>query len=168
MVMEMEFRVGIGFDAHRFAPNRALRLCGVTIPYELGLIGHSDADVALHALCDALLGALALGDIGQHFPDTDQRYKDADSSNFIQAVMAFVKERGWQVNNVDITIVAQFPKLSPYREEMRERVAKLLGIGIEAVSVKATTTDRMGFIGRGEGIAAIVLVSLTRERSVDK
>jgi 2-C-methyl-D-erythritol 2,4-cyclodiphosphate synthase len=119
-------------------------------------------------LCDALLGALALGDIGQHFPDTDHRYKDADSSNFIQAVMAFVKERGWQVNNVDITIVAQFPKLSPYREEMRERVAKLLGIGIEAVSVKATTTDRMGFIGRGEGIAAIVLVSLTRERSGDK
>jgi 2-C-methyl-D-erythritol 2,4-cyclodiphosphate synthase len=168
MVMEMEFRVGIGFDAHRFAPNRALRLCGVTIPYELGLIGHSDADVALHALCDALLGALALGDIGQHFPDTDHRYKDADSSNFIQAVMAFVKERGWQVNNVDITIVAQFPKLSPYREEMRERVAKLLGIGIDAVSVKATTTDRMGFIGRGEGIAAIVLVSLTRERSGDK
>ncbi len=162
MVMEMEFRVGIGFDAHRFAPNRTLRLCGVTIPYEMGLIGHSDADVALHALCDALLGALALGDIGQHFPDTDIRYKGADSSDLLQAVMDMVKERGWQVNNVDITIIAQVPKLSPYRKAMRERVAELIGIEIYAVNVKATTTDQMGFIGRGEGIAALAVVSLTR------
>jgi len=158
----MEFRVGIGFDAHRFAPNRILRLCGVTIPYELGLIGHSDADVALHALCDALLGALALGDIGQHFPDTDPHYKDADSSTFLEAVMALVRERGWQVNNVDLTIIAQTPKLAPYRDAMRSRLAELLGVEIDAVSVKATTTDQMGFVGRREGIAAIAVVSLTR------
>jgi len=164
----MEFRVGIGFDAHRFAPNRTLKLCGVTIPYEQGLIGHSDADVALHALCDALLGALALGDIGQHFPDTDPRYKDADSSFFLQAVMALVREQGWQVNNVDITIIAQVPKLAPYRDAMRSRLAELLGIKIDAVSVKATTTDQMGFVGRKEGIAAIVVVSLIRMKGGDR
>jgi len=134
----------------------------VTIPYELGLIGHSDADVALHALCDALLGALALGDIGQHFPDTDPHYKDADSSTFLEAVMALVRERGWQVNNVDLTIIAQTPKLAPYRDAMRSRLAELLGVEIDAVSVKATTTDQMGFVGRREGIAAIAVVSLTR------
>jgi 2-C-methyl-D-erythritol 2,4-cyclodiphosphate synthase len=160
----MEFRVGIGFDAHRFAPNRTLKLCGVTIPYEQGLIGHSDADVALHALCDALLGALALGDIGQHFPDTDPRYKDADSSTFLEAVMALVIGRGWQVNNVDITIIAQAPKLAPYRDAMRNRLAELLGVEIDAVSVKATTTDQMGFIGRREGIAAIAVVLLIRDK----
>jgi 2-C-methyl-D-erythritol 2,4-cyclodiphosphate synthase len=160
----MEFRVGIGFDAHRFAPNRTLKLCGVTIPYEQGLIGHSDADVALHALCDALLGALALGDIGQHFPDTDPRYKDADSSTFLEAVMALVMGRGWQVNNVDITIIAQAPKLAPYRDAMRNRLAELLGVEIDAVSVKATTTDQMGFIGRREGIASIAVVLLIRDK----
>ncbi len=159
----MEWRVGIGFDAHRFATNRPLKLCGVTIPHEQGLIGHSDADAALHALCDALLGALALGDIGQYFPDTDPRYKDADSSTFVQAVMSLVCERGWRVNNVDITIIAQVPKLAPYRELMRKRVAELLGIEIDKVSVKATTTNRMGFIGREEGIVAIAVVSLSRQ-----
>jgi len=166
--MEMEFRVGVGFDAHRFAPNRTLRLCGITIPHELGLIGHSDADVALHALCDALLGALALGDIGQHFPDTDPRYKDADSSTFLKAVMALVKEEGWQVNNVDITIIAQAPKLAPYRDAMRKRIAELLEIETDLVSVKATTTDQMGFVGRREGIAAIAVVSLTRSKVGEK
>lgn len=160
--MRMELRMGIGFDAHKFAPNRPLKLCGVTVPHDQGLIGHSDADVALHALCDALLGALASGDIGHHFPDTDPRFKDADSSTFVQAVMSLVRERGWRVNNVDITIIAQIPKLAPYRELMRERVANLLEVEIGAVSVKATTTNQMGFIGRREGIAAIVIVSLTR------
>lgn len=160
--MRMELRIGIGFDAHKFAPNRPLKLCGVNVPHEQGLIGHSDADVALHALCDALLGALALGDIGQHFPDTDPHFKDADSSTFVQAVMSLVRERGWRVNNVDITIIAQVPKLAPYRELMRERVANLLEVEISAVSVKATTTNHMGFIGRKEGIAAIAIVSLTR------
>ena len=164
----MEFRVGIGFDAHRFAPKRALRLCGVTIPYELGLIGHSDADVALHALCDALLGALALGDIGQHFPDTDPRYKDADSSTFLQAVMSLVREHGWQVNNVDITIIAQAPKLAPYRDAMRNRLAELLEVEIDAVSIKFTTTDQMGSIGRMEGIAAFAVVSVIRDGSNDE
>ncbi|MCX7643050.1 MAG: 2-C-methyl-D-erythritol 2,4-cyclodiphosphate synthase [Armatimonadetes bacterium] len=158
----MEWRTGIGFDAHQFAPNRPLKLCGVTVPYERGLIGHSDSDVALHALCDALLGALALGDIGQHFPDTDPRYKDADSSIFVQAVMSLVREHGWKVNNVDITIIAQEPKLAPYRELMRKRVAELLGVDIGSVSVKATTTNQMGFVGRKEGIAAIAVVSLLR------
>lgn len=161
----MEWRTGIGFDAHKFTPNRPLKLCGVTIPHEQGLIGHSDADVALHALCDALLGALALGDIGQHFPDTDPRYKNADSSSFVQAVMSLVRERGWQVNNVDITIIAQVPKLAPYRGLMREKVAELLGVEIDAVSVKATTTNQMGFVGREEGIAAIAIVSLFRVNS---
>ncbi len=160
--MRMELRIGIGFDAHKFAPNRPLKLCGVNVPHEQGLIGHSDADVALHALCDALLGALALGDIGQHFPDTDPHFKDADSSTFVQTVMSLVRERGWRVNNVDITIIAQVPKLAPYRELMRERVANLLEVEISAVSVKATTTNHMGFIGRKEGIAAIAIVSLTR------
>ena len=140
----------------------------MTIPYELGLIGHSDADVALHALCDALLGALSLGDIGQHFPDTDPRYKDADSSTFLLAVMSLVRERGWQVNNVDITIIAQAPKLSPYRDAMRSRLAELLGVKADVVSVKATTTDQMGFVGRKEGIAAIAVVSLTRNEGGGK
>jgi len=135
----------------------------MTVPHEQGLIGHSDADVALHALCDALLGALALGDIGQHFPDTDPRYKDADSSTFVKAVMSLVRERGWKVNNVDITIIAQAPKLAPYRELMRKRVAQLLEVEVSSVSVKATTTDRMGFVGREEGIAAIAVVSLSRQ-----
>ncbi|MER3500141.1 MAG: hypothetical protein IMHGJWDQ_000509 [Candidatus Fervidibacter sp.] len=158
----MQWRVGIGVDAHRFAEGRPLKLCGLTIPSEQGLIGHSDADVALHALCDALLGALALGDIGQHFPDTDPRYKDADSALFVTTVLEMARERGWLVNNVDITVIAQTPKLAPYREAMRQRVAELLGIDKESVSVKATTTDRMGFVGRSEGIAAIVIVSLMR------
>ncbi len=158
----MRWRVGIGVDAHRFAPQRPLKLCGVLIPHQQGLIGHSDADVALHALCDALLGALALGDIGQLFPDTDPRYKDAESADFVRTVVALVREKGWRVNNVDITIVAQVPKLAPYRDAMRQRVAELVGIDKEAVSVKATTTDRMGFVGREEGIAAIVVVSLVQ------
>ncbi len=158
----MHWRVGVGFDAHRFTPQRPLKLCGVLIPHEQGLIGHSDADVALHALCDALLGALALGDIGQLFPDTDPRYKDADSTDFVRTVVALVREKGWQVNNADITVIAQVPKLAPYRDAMRQRVAELLGIDKEAVSVKATTTDRMGFVGRGEGIAAIAVVSLVQ------
>lgn len=164
----MRWRVGIGFDAHRFAPSRPLKLCGLTVPYEFGLIGHSDADVALHALCDALLGALSLGDIGQFFPDTDPRYKDADSSTFVTLVMSLVREKGWRVNNVDITIVAQQPKLSPYRTLMREKVAELLGIDIDSVSVKATTTDQMGFVGRGEGIAAIAIVSLVHQSEPTK
>ncbi len=159
----MEWRVGLGFDAHQFAPNRPLKICGLTIPYDKGLSGHSDADVALHAICDAILGALALGDIGQHFPDTNPKYKDADSSIFVRAVLNLATERGWQVGNVDITVIAQAPKLAPFKESMRQRIAELLGIDIGAVSVKATTTDRMGFVGREEGIAAIAVVTLFKK-----
>ncbi len=158
----MQWRIGMGMDAHRFAPDRPLKLCGVTIPHDQGLVGHSDADVALHALCDALLGALALGDIGHHFPDTDPRYKGAPSSLFVQTVLGKVRDQGWQVGNVDITLIAQAPALAPHREAMRQSVAELLDIGLDVVSVKATTTDRMGFVGRGEGVAAIVVVSLYR------
>ena len=148
------FRIGNGFDVHRLVPDRRCIICGVDIPYEKGLLGHSDADVALHALADALLGACALGDIGKHFPDTDPRWKGADSHMLLRAVMQMVAEAGWQVSNVDITIMAQAPKMLPHIPQMRANVAADLGIGIDAVSVKATTTERLGFTGRGEGIAA--------------
>ncbi|MDW8027106.1 MAG: 2-C-methyl-D-erythritol 2,4-cyclodiphosphate synthase [Armatimonadota bacterium] len=156
----MKWRVGIGFDAHQFSPDRPLKICGVTIPYHKGLLGHSDADVALHALCDAILGALALGDIGQHFPDTDPKYKDADSATLVQSVLKMASERGWEIGNVDISIIAQSPKLVPFKDAMRLRLSELLRVEIEAISVKATTTDRMGFVGREEGIAAIAIVTL--------
>lgn len=147
-------RIGNGFDAHKFAENRKLWLCGVEIPYELGLLGHSDADVALHALCDALLGAAALRDIGFHFPDTDPTYKGADSRVLLRRVNEIIAQKGYKVGNVDITIIAQAPKLLPYIEQMRQTIASDLGINIDCVSVKATTTERLGFTGRREGIAA--------------
>lgn len=148
------FRIGSGFDVHRFADNRELWLCGVRIDAPLGLLGHSDADVALHALCDALLGAAALRDIGYHFPDTDPTYKGADSRCLLRRVVELVADAGYRIGNVDITIIAQSPKLSPFIEEMRQSVASCLGVDTAAVSVKATTTERLGFTGRGEGIAA--------------
>lgn len=147
-------RIGNGFDVHRFAEERELWLCGVKVAHHLGLLGHSDADVALHALCDALLGAAALRDIGYHFPDTDPAYKGADSRRLLRRVVELVEERGHKVGNVDVTIIAQAPKLLPYIEQMRQTVAADLGIDIDCVSVKATTTERLGFTGRGEGIAA--------------
>lgn len=147
-------RVGNGFDVHRFAENRELILCGVKIESTLGLLGHSDADVALHALADALLGAAALRDIGYHFPDTDPTYKGADSRVLLRRVVELITEKGYSVGNVDVTIIAQKPKLSPYIEQMRKNVASDLGVSIDCVSVKATTTERLGFTGRGEGIAA--------------
>lgn len=158
-----DLRIGIGFDVHRFAPERELWLCGVKIDHELGLLGHSDADVALHALCDALLGAAALGDIGKHFPDTDPAYKGADSKLLTQRVVALLAAEGYRVGNVDITIIAQKPKLLPYIGQMRECVAASLGIGKERVSVKATTTERLGFTGRGEGIAAEAVALIMRD-----
>lgn len=148
------FRIGNGFDVHRFAENRELWLCGVKIPHKLGLLGHSDADVALHALSDALLGAAALRDIGYHFPDSDPAYKGADSRRLLRRVVEIVTENGYAIGNVDITIIAQAPKLLSYIEQMRETVAKDLSVDIDCVSVKATTTERLGFTGRGEGIAA--------------
>ena len=157
----MHFRIGSGFDVHAFAENRKLILCGVQVPYTQGLLGHSDADVALHALMDALLGAAALGDIGKYFPDTDARYKD--SRKMLLVVNRLLRQEGWQVNNVDITIIAQRPKLAPYIEAMRQSVAGDLQVPVTAVSVKATTTEHLGFTGRGEGIAAEAVASLVRE-----
>lgn len=159
----MRFRIGSGFDVHAFAEQRKLILCGVEVPYAKGLLGHSDADVALHALMDALLGAAALGDIGKYFPDTDVRYKNADSRKLLAVVARLLRQQGWQVNNVDITIIAQKPKLAPYIEAMRQLVAADLQISVVDVSVKATTTEHLGFTGREEGIAAEAVASLVQE-----
>lgn len=157
-----QFRVGVGYDVHKLVPERKLILCGVEVPYEMGLLGHSDADVALHALSDALLGAAALGDIGKHFPDTDERFKGADSAKLLEHVVSLVQEKGWQINNVDVTIIVQRPKLASYIPAMRSRVAQVLGIDEDCVNVKATTTEKLGFTGRGEGIASEVVASLVK------
>jgi 2-C-methyl-D-erythritol 4-phosphate cytidylyltransferase / 2-C-methyl-D-erythritol 2,4-cyclodiphosphate synthase len=161
-MLASELRVGQGYDAHRLVEGRALVLCGVEIPYEKGLLGHSDADVAAHALMDALLGAAALQDIGHHFPDSDPAYRGADSMALTARVAAILKEHGWYSHNVDVTIVAQAPKLMPYREQMRENVAHALGIPVERVSVKATTTEHMGYEGRGEGMSATAVATITK------
>lgn len=162
MIKMPQFRIGSGFDVHRLVEDRRLILCGVQVPYEKGLLGHSDADVALHALMDALLGAAALGDIGRHFPDTDPRFAGADSMRLTEHVVGLIKERGWAVNNVDVTIIAQRPKLAPYIGQMRQQVAKVLELPVEAVNIKATTTEKLGFTGRGEGIAAEAVASLIK------
>ncbi|MDO4438975.1 MAG: 2-C-methyl-D-erythritol 2,4-cyclodiphosphate synthase [Eubacteriales bacterium] len=146
-------RIGHGYDVHRFAENRALILGGVTIPYELGLLGHSDADVLSHAISDALLGALSLGDIGQHFPDNDDRYKDADSIKLLQEVCRLIEEKGYKIVNIDSTILCQKPKLKNFIVEMRKRLSDAMNIDIEDVSVKATTEEGLGFTGEGLGIA---------------
>lgn len=156
------FRVGCGYDVHKLVPERKLILCGVEVPYELGLLGHSDADVALHALMDALLGAAALGDIGKHFPDTDERFKGADSMKLTEHVAQLLAAKGWQINNVDITIIAQRPKLAAFIPQMRSKAAQALQIDEDAVNVKATTTEKLGFTGRGEGIAAEAAASLVK------
>ncbi|WP_366078415.1 2-C-methyl-D-erythritol 2,4-cyclodiphosphate synthase [Phascolarctobacterium sp.] len=155
-------RVGCGYDVHKLVQDRRLILCGVDVPYELGLLGHSDADVALHALMDALLGAAALGDIGKHFPDTDERFKGADSMKLTEHVVGLLAERGWQINNVDVTIIAQRPKLASFIPAMRANVARVLGVEEDAVNVKATTTEKLGFTGRGEGIASEAVASIIR------
>lgn len=157
-----QLRVGCGYDVHKLVPERRLVLCGVEVPYELGLLGHSDADVALHALMDALLGAAALGDIGKHFPDTDERFRGADSLKLTAHVVELLAQAGWQINNVDVTIIAQRPKLAAYIPQMRTQVAQVLGIAEDCVNVKATTTEKLGFTGRGEGIAAEAVASLLR------
>ena len=158
----MQFRVGTGFDVHALVEGRALILAGVQIPYEKGLLGHSDADVALHALMDALLGAAAMGDIGKHFPDTDEQYKGADSRKLLRAVIEILQRDGWQVNNVDVTIIAQKPKLAPFIPRMRDIVAEDLQVEPAAVNIKATTTEKLGFTGRGEGIAAEAVASIIK------
>lgn len=146
-------RIGHGYDVHRFAPDRALILGGVKIPYELGLDGHSDADVLLHAVMDALLGAAALRDIGYHFPDTDMRYKDADSMALLGCVAEMIKEKGYRVGNIDVTMIAQKPKLKNYIPQMRENIAAQLSVDIDRVNVKATTEEGLGFTGHMEGLA---------------
>ncbi len=157
-----DFRVGFGFDAHRLTGGRKLVLGGVPIPYEKGLEGHSDADVLLHALCDALLGAAALGDLGVHFPDHDENFRDRESMFFLQQVREMLWEKGYDVGNVDATLVLQKPKIQPHIPGMRQKIARVLKIDVSRVSVKATTTEGMGFTGREEGIAAYATV-LIRE-----
>ncbi|MCU0833377.1 MAG: 2-C-methyl-D-erythritol 2,4-cyclodiphosphate synthase [Chromatiaceae bacterium] len=152
--------VGQGIDAHRFAPGRPLVLAGVRVEHDQGLAAHSDGDVAIHALCDALLGAAGLGDIGRHFPDTDPQYAGIDSRILLRRVMASLRERGLSVHNADLTLVAQRPRLAPHIPAMCEVLAADLGCPTERVNVKATTTERMGFTGRGEGIAAFAVVLL--------
>lgn len=155
------FRVGTGFDVHQLVAGRALIIGGVTIPYERGLLGHSDADVLLHAIADALLGAAALGDIGKHFPDSDPTYKGADSRTLLRTVVQRVREAGWQVGNIDATIIAQAPKMAPHVAQMQTNIASDCAVTVGAVNVKATTTEQLGFTGRGEGIAAQASVLLT-------
>ena len=159
-------RIGMGYDVHRFAKDRELIIGGVTIPYELGLLGHSDADVLLHAISDALLGAAALGDIGKHFPDTDPAYKGISSLYLLEKVGEKIMEEGFYVENIDATIIAQAPKMRPYIDEMRENIAKALGIDICQVNVKATTEEGLGFTGAMEGISAQAICMLTSPRNL--
>jgi 2-C-methyl-D-erythritol 2,4-cyclodiphosphate synthase len=159
----MMFRIGQGFDVHQLVEGRPLIIGGVTIPYEKGLLGHSDADVLLHTVADAVLGAIGAGDIGKHFPDTDPAFKDADSAKLLQHVWNLVKNEGYSLVNADCTIIAQKPKMAPYIEEIRARIAELLEATVEQVNVKATTTEKLGFTGRSEGIAAQAVVLLSRQ-----
>jgi 2-C-methyl-D-erythritol 2,4-cyclodiphosphate synthase len=158
----MQFRIGQGYDVHAFGDGDHVMLGGVRVPHACGVLAHSDGDVALHALCDAILGALALGDIGVHFPPTDARWKGADSRAFVRHCDALVRERGWRVGNCDITVVCERPKIGPHALAMREVIAADLGIDLDAVSVKATTSEKLGFTGRGEGIAAQAVCLLVR------
>lgn len=162
--MKTQFRIGHGFDVHAFAENRKLIIGGVEIPYEKGLLGHSDADVLLHAICDSLLGALALGDIGEHFPDTDELYKDADSTKLLVHVYELVKEKGYMLGNIDAVIMAQKPKLMKYISAMQEKIAAILASEVDQISIKATTTEKLGFVGREEGIAAMATVLLVNSK----
>ena len=153
-------RIGHGYDVHKLVEDRKLIIGGVEIPHYKGLLGHSDADVLAHAICDALLGAAALGDIGKHFPDNDDRYKDIDSLVLLEKVCELIRNKGYEISNVDSTILAQAPKLRPYIDEMRNKLAKVMKLDIDELSVKATTEERLGFTGREEGIAAHAVVLL--------
>jgi len=155
-------RVGLGYDAHRFAPDRALVLGGVTLREHDGLLGHSDADVLVHAIMDALLGAAGLEDIGHYFPDTDPAYAGADSMDLLEAVVTLLADRGWQIVNVDAVVICEEPRIAPHRAAMRARLAKALGVGVEAVGLRGTTTEGMGFAGRHEGIVAQAVALLHR------
>ena len=159
----MNLRIGHGFDVHAFGAGDHVMLGGVRVPHVRGVVAHSDGDVALHALCDAILGALALGDIGQHFPPSDARWKDADSLDFLRHCIALIRERGWKIGNADITVLCERPKVGPYSQAMRETIATACGVAIDAISVKATTTEKLGFTGREEGIAAEAVCLLVHE-----
>ena len=160
--MMTDFRVGQGFDVHRLVEERKLILCGVEIPYEKGLLGHSDADVAIPALIDALLGALALGDIGELFPDNDAQWKGADSTELLKKVLALPAFQEWRISNLDITIIAQKPKLAPYKKAMQQRMAQVMALEEDRIAIKATTTEKLGYTGRGEGIAATAIAALVK------
>ena len=153
-------RIGQGYDVHAFGEGDHVMLGGVRVPHVQGVLAHSDGDVILHALCDAILGALALGDIGQHFPPSDERWKGADSSDFVRHCNSLLRERGWQVGNADVTVICERPKVGPHALAMRETVAQLLGVALDCVSIKATTSEKLGFTGREEGIAAQAVVLL--------
>lgn len=156
----MNFRVGFGYDSHRFAPERPLVIGGIRIPYELGLAAHSDGDVLIHALCDALLGASGLKDIGTYFPDTDKQFENIDSTILLQKVVDLIHEKGWTVNNVDCTLILEKPKMKPYIDDMINRLSDLLQVAPSQMAIKAKTNEKMGFVGRGEGIAATAMLSL--------
>jgi len=160
------FRIGFGYDAHRLVKGRPMIIGGISIPCELGLEGHSDADVLIHALMDAILGALGKGDIGMHFPDNDPAYKGIDSTLLLKKVMELMAREGYKINNADSTIVAQRPKMAPYIQEMREGLSRFLDVSPERVNIKATTTEGMGFCGRGEGIAAYSVVSVVKKETI--
>ncbi len=161
--MNLLYRTGIGIDVHAFVENRKLIIGGIEIPFEKGLQGHSDADVLLHAICDALLGAAALGDIGQHFPDTDPKFKNADSKILLQKVYELVVHKGYELGNVDAVIAMQKPKLSTHIFKMRVKIAEILKSDIEQISIKATTTEKLGFIGREEGVSAFATVLILKK-----
>lgn len=158
----MDIRIGHGFDVHALAEGLRLVLCGVEVPHTKGCVAHSDGDVAIHAICDALLGALALGDIGKLFPDSDPKYKGIDSTKLLNDVIDIVRSKGFNINNVDCTIAMQQPKLRPYIDTMRERLAEVIGITIDRISVKATTTEHLGFEGREEGVSATAVTLLIK------
>ena len=157
-----DFRVGFGYDSHRFAPDRPLVIGGVVIPYELGLAAHSDGDVLLHAVCDALLGAAGLKDIGTYFPDTDSAWKNVDSTMLLTKVVDLISDKGWKVNNLDCTLVLEKPKMKPHVDQIIIRLAELLRVEPDRIAVKAKTNEKMGFTGAGEGIAAVAAVSLIK------
>ncbi len=157
----VKYRIGQGFDVHQLVPGRPCIIGGVNIPFEKGLLGHSDADVLIHAICDAVLGAAALGDIGQHFPDSDSRYKGINSRELLRQVSRLVATKGWVVGNIDATIIAEAPRMSPHVHKMVANIAEDVGIPSAFVNVKATTTEKLGFVGRGEGIAAQAICLLT-------
>jgi len=163
--LKQNFRIGFGYDVHAFSVDRKLILGGIEIPHTKGLKGHSDADVLIHAICDAMLGALAMGDIGEHFPDTDPKWKGTDSKIFLEEINKMLADSGYLIANIDSTLVIEKPKIAPHIKKIRERLSGILSINIEQVSVKATTSERLGFVGREEGVAAFATILITSKEN---